>query len=235
LCQHAAQAHSAWPDLHSARTEIGCAVVDAAASGGSLEVERPEVCALQIRVTLEVPMAAAVVRFQEEFRDLDLAAEIRAGRIEQLEERFRARQFEELSTGLAVRVDGIELGEVTWQETERFGNGYGFDGFFVYELEMQLPRPFEVRRRTSLVVRHGNFPRRSVMYAHLVDPAAPLRVLESSVPLPPPDADLEPGSAAELALWSGDSSRSVYEVVVEPVWLTPGPEAGDGSPDQGED
>ncbi|REJ86118.1 MAG: hypothetical protein DWQ36_22120 [Acidobacteria bacterium] len=203
-----ARAHSAWPDLHSTRTEVGCREASGPAVG--------EHCRLRVLVTLEVPAAVAVVLFQEHWREVDLAAEIRAGRIEELEDGFRARQFERLAGGIALRIGGEEPPGLEWKPSDRFGNGYGLDGFFVYEFEAVTTLPIVVEERTAVVVRHGNFAGDEVMFSHLVDPSAPLRVVAASVAMPPEGADLTPGSADETALWSSDESRRVFELVVEP-------------------
>lgn len=169
-------------------------------------------------VLLEVPMAAAVVLFQEQFRHLDLAAEIRAGKIEELEDLYRTRQFARLSAGLSLRIDGKPAsGE--WQPTELFGNGYGLDGFFIYELRLAPPAALRTSEGHDITLRLKAFERETVMFAHLARSSSALRVLSSSVPQPPATtegAELIAGSDEELALWSADEDRRVFRVSLGP-------------------
>ena len=204
------RAHSAWPDLYSAKLWVGCS------DAGANDPQR--VCRLDLVATLEVPVAEMILSFREAHADLDLAAAVRSGEIERLEEAFRRRQFERMGTSLTLRRAGAEVAGA-WHPTAKLGNGYGIEGFFSYELRFEAAEPEALLAvdRMALSISNRNFERSTVMYANVIDPAAPLAVIETSTAQPQPGADLTPGSEDEIALWSADEQRRVFHLVVEPA------------------
>jgi hypothetical protein len=190
-----ARPHAAWPTHYSHRVTV--------------EIEGAR---LAVGYVVEVPVAETLLQFNELYADRDLVAEIRDGRIEELEERFRLHQLERAAEALSVEVGGRAL-DRRLRPVDTPVNGRAVEGFFVYLLELEAG---DLERGAEIVVRNDLLPGRPAVFANLVQVRGPWRVVSVSTPQPPPGTDLTVGSAAEMELWSTDESRRELRVVVEP-------------------
>lgn len=187
-------AHMAFPEFHSVKT-----TVTASATG------------VHVLATVEIPLADLVLAFNQHFEHLDLIAEIQAGKIDALERQFREATFDQLAQGLALRVDGRDLEPSAWQPVSTPINGRAGEAFFVYLLEARIesaPRALRFELSNEL------FEGEDLVLAHLAQVGEGWRTVSSSVPQPPPDADLTEGSEDELALWSDDPAKRRFELVL---------------------
>ncbi len=185
--------HSFWPNSYSAKTTLS---LDRAGVGAT--------------VVIEFPTASLVPKFRQHWQQLDLKKEIEAGRFPALEEEFRRVQLERLAAGLRLLVGGKPAPH-PWQPVDTPINGRASEGFFVYLLETAVPAwpPGAL----EIVVRNELYPGENILFANLVSATDGWQVRETSVPQPPPSADLSGGSAAELELWSAAPEYRVFRVV----------------------
>lgn len=183
-----AQAHSFWPSYHSAKSAVS--VGDEG---------------LKAAVIVEVPTFEMVSAFREFFSDIDLMAEIEAGRFEPLEDEFRAAQLDRFAAGLKLSVGGQPVAG-SWQPVDSPANGLGTEGFFVYMLEFVFARTPDLGDRVEVRLENRLLPERPVMMANIAEAKDGWEVVESSIPPPEEFPELPEGAAlgAELGLWSDD-------------------------------
>ena len=193
-----AGSHSYWPSYYSAKS-----AVSVGAKG------------LQAVVVIEVPTFAMVASFREYFSEIDLMAEIEAGRFEPLENEYRDAQFEELSAALELTIDG-EKAAGSWQPVDSPANGKGTEGFFVYMLEFIFPDaepgegtknlPTAAGAKLFVRLQTGVLEEEPLMLANLAAASDGWEVLESSIPPPEEYPELPEGSVLvdDLGLWSED-------------------------------
>ena len=190
--------HSYWPTYYSAKSAVSVGEKG-----------------LQAVVVIEVPPFAMVADFREHYSDLDLLAEIEAGRFEPLEDAYRVAQFERFGATLTLTVDGIAA-RGSWQAVDSPANGLGTEGFFVYMLEFvfvaaepgegtkDLPTgsgtQFSVRLETRALADQP------IVLANLADASHGWEVLESSIPPPEEFPELPEGSVLvdDIGQWSED-------------------------------
>ncbi|MEE2775659.1 MAG: hypothetical protein VYE73_02720 [Acidobacteriota bacterium] len=183
-----AHGHAYWPTYHSARSAVSIG------EDG-----------LEVAVILEVPTFRLVANFKAHFADLDLMAEIEAGRFEALESQFRDEQFSAFIETLALEVGGAPAaGE--WTPVDTPVNGRGTEGFFVYMFEFAFQA--DPLAGDELVVRvlTRSFPDEELVMANQADAADGWVVAESSIP-PPEEFELPAGAELEdpeLGLWTRD-------------------------------
>ena len=196
-----AGSHSYWPSYYSAKS-----AVSVGAKG------------LQAVVVIEVPTFAMVSSFREYFSDIDLMAEIEAGRFEPLENEYRDAQYEELSAALELTIDGAQAAG-SWQPVDSPANGLSTEGFFVYMLEFVFADaepgqgtkdlPTAVGAKISVRLQANVLEQEQLMLANLVVASDGWEVLESSIPPPEEYPELPKGSVLvdDLGMWSEDEVK----------------------------
>ncbi len=182
------QAHSFWPSYHSAKTALSLGEKG-----------------LEAAVVVEVPSFEMVSAFREYYSDIDLIAEIEAGRFEPLEDEFRADQLTRFGAGLELFIDGRPVSG-SWQPVDSPANGLATEGFFVYMLEFVFDRPPELGERVEVRLEARLLQEKSLMMANVVQAKDGWEVVQSSIPPPEEYPELPEGAAlgAELGLWSED-------------------------------
>ncbi len=186
--------HSFWPTHYSAK------------AGLSLAGDR-----LAAVVVVEVPTFEMVRLFREYHKDLDLLAEIEAGRFEPLEDQYRAAQLENFGSELTLTVNG-DPAQGRWQAVDSPANGLGTEGFFVYMLEFAFEDPAAVSADTvELEVRLETrvLPQQAVMLANVVEAGDGWEVSKSSIPEPEVTEDIPEGARVpdDLGLWTTDAVK----------------------------
>ncbi len=191
------QGHAFWPSNHSART------------GVSMSAE-----GLQAAVVIEVPAIRLIEGFKEHFEDLDLMAEIEAGRFAALEEEYNRVLFATFAEGLDLFVDDRPA-VGAWQPVDTPVNGRGTEGFFVYLLEFAFDEEVQPAERLRVRLVNRTLEGFEVVMANQATAADGWRVVESSIPPPTTPVEIPRGAAVEeeLALWSIDPVKRDLRVV----------------------
>ncbi|MDX1385320.1 MAG: hypothetical protein R3190_16830 [Thermoanaerobaculia bacterium] len=197
----AALAHLYWPTYHSARSAVSLG-----ADG------------LEVAVVLEIPTFRLVADFKQHYADVDLMAEIEAGRFEKLENDYRDFLFEELAATLDLEIDGAEAAG-RWRPVDTPVNGKGTEGFFVYLFEFAFDREPEAGDELRVRVLTRAFEGEEVVMANQAEAADGWAVTESSIP-PREEYELPAGAELEdpeLGLWSIDPVKRDLRVTFSRV------------------
>ena len=194
-------AHLSWPTYHSARSAV------------SLGEQ-----GLEVVVVLEVPTFRLVADFKEHFSELDLMAEIEAGRFETLENQFRDVRFVDFAATLGLELDGVPA-VGSWEPVDTPVNGKGTEGFFVYMFEFVFEQPPVPDARTTVRVLNQAFAGEEVVMANQAKAGEGWQIEESSIPQPeafdlPAGAELED---PELGLWTIDPVKRDLRVTFAKV------------------
>jgi hypothetical protein len=196
-----AGSHSYWPSYYSAKSALSVG-----AKG------------LQAVVVIEVPTFAMVSNFREYFSNIDLMAEIEAGRFQPLEDEYRDAQYKELSVALELTIDG-EKAAGSWQPVDSPANGLSTEGFFVYMLEFVFADaepgqgtknlPTGAGAKISVRLQVNVLEEEQLMLANLAVASDGWEVLASSIPPPEEYPELPKGSVLvdDLAMWSEDEVK----------------------------
>ena len=188
----ALSAHSFFPTHYSAKSAV------------SVDAE-----GIRAVVVIEVPTFQMVKSFREHFSDIDLLAEIEAGRFEPLEDEFRIAQLELLARDLRLTVNGGSV-EGVWRPVDSPVNGRGTEGFFVYMLEFDwlesFALPTEVGEPVLVRLETLVLPEEAIVLANVAEASDGWEILESSIPPAEEYPEVPQGAALidELGLWTAD-------------------------------
>jgi hypothetical protein len=192
-------AHAFWPTFHSAKTAVSLG-----ADG------------LQAAVVLEVPTNRLVADFKAHFADVDLVAEIEAGRFAGLEDTFREHQFAAFVETLDLEVDGVPaVGR--WRPVDTPINGMGTEGFFVYMFEFAFDTPPTLGEKIDVRLVTRAFAGEEVVMANVAEVHDGWQVASSSIP-PPEEYELPEGAELEdpeIGLWTIDEDKRDLRVSFE--------------------
>jgi len=196
----AVRPHTLWPTYYSAKSSL------------SVDDER----GLRATVVIEVPAFEMVNSFRQHFSDIDLLAEIEAGRFEVLEKEFQQLQLDTFAAALYLEVDG-RAAAGSWQPADS-STGAAVEGFFVYSLQFVFERaPDPSASRLEARLMNNALVDEAVMLANFADAGDGWEVASSSIP-PPEEVEGLPDGAAlvdEMALWTMDDAKRDLQVVFE--------------------
>ena len=197
----AAEAHTLWPTHYSAQSTL------------AFDDEH----GLRATVVFEVPAFEMVNRFRQHFSDIDLLAEIEAGRFEPLEEEFQRVQYAAFAEALYLEINGQEA-EGSWRRAESANSGAGTQGFSVYALEFVFRQALRtVGSRLEARLLNNALIDESVVMANFADAGDGWKIAQSSIPPPEVFEGLPEGAeiADELAMWTMDPAKRDLLVVFE--------------------
>lgn len=164
---------------------------------------------IQAVVVIEVPTFQMVKSFREHFSQVDLLAEIEAGRFKPLEDEFRIAQLELLAKDLRLTVNGESV-EGVWRPVDSPVNGRGTEGFFVYMLEFDwlesFALPTEIGARVLVRLEIRVLPEEAIVLANVAEASEGWEILESSIPPLQEYPEVPQGAVLmdELGLWTAD-------------------------------